>query len=133
MFKWLNRSKLMWEKFRKWLCDIIGNTPIIVEKEAIVTNEVMVPIEVIKEVPKEIVVERLVTDADPLEVVIAYIQGDVDMKVIKKLNELTGVAAMRDSGRLDQIQVDAINKALNAWCRKESTPQEFVNLFRGGR
>ena len=107
----------MWEKFRKWLCDIIGNTPI----------------EVIKEVPKEIVVERLVTDTDPLEVVIAYIQGDVDMKVIKKLNELTGVAAMRDSGRLDQIQVDAINKALNAWGRKESTPQEFVNLFRGGR
>lgn len=123
----------MWEKFRKWLCDIIGNTPIIVEKEVVVTNEVMVPIEVIKEVPKEIVVERLVTDADPLEVVIAYIQGDVDMKVIKKLNELTGVAAMRDSGRLDQIQVDAINKALNAWGRKESTPQEFVNLFRGGR
>ena len=123
----------MWEKFRKWLCDIIGNTPIIVEKEVVVTNEVMVPIEVIKEVPKEIVVERLVIDADPLEVVIAYIQGDVDMKVIKKLNELTGVAAMRDSGRLDQIQVDAINKALNAWGRKESTPQEFVNLFRGGR
>lgn len=122
----------MWEKFRKWLCGIIGNTPIIVEKEVVVTNEVIVPIEVIKEVPKE-VVERLVTDADPLEVVIAYIQGDVDMKVIKKLNELTGVAAMRDSGRLDQIQVDAINKALNAWCRKESTPQEFVNLFRGGR
>ena len=123
----------MWEKFRKWLCDIIGNTPIIVEKEVVVTNEVMIPIEVIKEVRKEIVVERLVTDADPLEVVIAYIQGDVDMKVIKKLNELTGVAAMRDSGRLDQIQIDTINKALNAWRRKESTPQEFVNLFRGGR
>ena len=123
----------MWEKFRKWLCDIIGNTPIIVEKEVVVTNEVMIPIEVIKEVRKEIVVERLVTDADPLEVVIAYIQGDVDMKVIKKLNELTGVAAMRDSGRLDQIQIDTINKALNAWRRKEPTPQEFVNLFRGGR
>ena len=123
----------MWKRFREWLCNTIGNTPIIVEKEVIITNEVMVPVEVVKEVPKEIVVERLVTDADPLEVVIAYIQGDVDMKVIKKLNELTGVAAMRYSGRLDQIQVDAINKALNAWCRKESTPQEFVNLFRGGR
>lgn len=123
----------MWKRFRKWLCDIIGNTPIIVEKEVVITNEVMVPIEVLKEVPKEIVVERLVTDADPLEVVIAYIQGDIDMKVIKRLNELTSVAAMRESGRLDQIQVEAINKALNAWIRKEATPQEFVNLFRGGR
>ena len=123
----------MWEKFRKWLCGIIGNTPIIVEKEVVITNEVTVPIEVVKEVPKEVVVERLVTDADPLEVVIAYIQGDIDMKVIKRLNELTSVAAMRDSGRLDQIQIDTINKALNAWCRKEPTPQEFINLFRGGR
>ena len=49
----------MWEKFRKWLCDIIGNTPIIVEKEVVVTNEAMVPIEVIKEALKEVVVERL--------------------------------------------------------------------------
>ena len=123
----------MWKRFRKWLCDIIGNTPIIVEKEVVITNEVMVPIEVIKEVPKEVVTERLVTDADPLEVVIAYIQGDIDMKVIKRLNELTSVAAMKDSGRLDRIQIDTINKALNAWCRKEPTPQEFINLFRGGR
>ena len=123
----------MWKRFREWLCNTIGNTPIIVEKEVVITNEVMVPIEVIKEVPKEIVVERLVTGADPLEVVIAYIQGDIDMKVIKRLNELTSVAAMRDSGRLDRIQIDTINKALNAWCRKEPTPQEFINLFRGGR
>ena len=49
----------MREKFRKWLCSIVGNTPITIEKEVVVTNEVMVPIEVIKEALKEVVVERL--------------------------------------------------------------------------
>ena len=98
----------MWKRFKEWLCSKQDTT--------IVTKTVVSDME-----------------TDVLSAIVKYVQGDVDMKVIKRINELTSVAAMRNSGRLDPIQIDAIEKALVAWCKKEPTPQEFVNLFRGGR
>lgn len=72
-------------------------------------------------------------DRDILQHIAKYCKENPQIDVLNKISETCSLSAMREKGRLDDMQKSALTLALKYWSEGKKTPKEFKGLFRGGR